>query len=389
MPDTSRYQRADHEQAAAGLKVAAEAFHEDLDRHLTWLEHRGPDAYRVASINGVVAGMLHILDDAQRFGGSEVRTWAIDNVATTPHLRNRGVAKTLMLGMMREAREAGVPLSTLYASTPTFYRKIGYEPAGWIYHWAYDAEVFPAPRTGVSVRPYAPDMRQTIKSIYAQCHAEGQGVLVRRDDTFWDWRLSNPFRPHFAHGYLLEFDGTAEAYAVVAHSRQRGGVSVHDCAAMSLRGWQSLAAFFHGYNSVNQNIHWYGAPADPLRLLIPENPGCEDCEEWLMRIINPDAALEQRGYPKVHCELHLDVADQSLPENTGKRVLTVRDGMPTVQPGGSGRIPLDIRALAAIYTGHATPAEMKAVGLLDGPPEDLAAMQLAFAGPRPYLVDHY
>jgi hypothetical protein len=32
---------------------------------------------------------------------------------------------------------------------------------------------------------------------------------------------------------------------------------------------------------------------------------------------------------------------------------------------------------------------MRAVGLLDGPAEDLARMALAFSGPRPYMIDGF
>jgi predicted acetyltransferase len=96
-------------------------------------------------------------------------------------------------------------------------------------------------------------------------------------------------------------------------------------------------------------------------------------EEWLLRITDVDAALQQRGYANGHVELHFDVVDRAMPENAGRRVLTVRGGKPAVHNGGSGRIKCDVRGLTALFTGHATAEELAAVGLVSGPADDLAA----------------
>ena len=46
---------------------------------------------------------------------------------------------------------------------------------------------------------------------------------------------------------------------------------------------------------------------------------------------NPSTgALTQRGYPGVIGELHLDINDPLIVENTGRFVLTIRDGAATV-----------------------------------------------------------
>lgn len=387
-----QYTRADADSVKQCIRIAAEAFHEDLSHHQQWLEMTGHDNYRFVAEGDEVVASLHFLDDAQRFAGKAVRSWALDNVATAPNHRNRGAGKALMLGLLREARDAGVPLSVLYASVPSFYRKVGYEPAGRSYCWQCDTRVLPAEKTGATVRRFVQRDRPTLKAIYAACHAAGHGVLARRDERFWKWRLDPPANRDRSYVYLFEFDGVAEAYASISHERRhRAGraVDVNDSAATTVRGWRAIAAFLHGYNSINEKVCWYGSHANPLRLLIPDNAGMKYAEEFLVRIVHPDLALVQRGYPNVHCELHLDLRDESMPENAGRIVLTVRHGEPTVQRGGSGRIRLDVRALAAIYTSHATPFDMQAVELLDGPADDLAAMQVAFAGPRPYMVDHF
>jgi predicted acetyltransferase len=57
--------------------------------------------------------------------------------------------------------------------------------------------------------------------------------------------------------------------------------------------------------------------------------------------------------------------------------------------GGSGQIQLDVRALAAIYTGFCHPREMREADLLDGDDADIDRLGLAFAGPRPFMLDDF
>ncbi|MHB1158308.1 MAG: sterol carrier protein domain-containing protein [Phycisphaerales bacterium] len=98
-------------------------------------------------------------------------------------------------------------------------------------------------------------------------------------------------------------------------------------------------------------------------------------------IADVHAALLARRYPTVFVELHLDVRDESNPPNTGRYVLSIRNGKPTVQRGGTGRIRLDIHAFTALVHHRATPAELRQTRRLTAPDEDLAALTLAFAKP--------
>jgi predicted acetyltransferase len=112
-------------------------------------------------------------------------------------------------------------------------------------------------------------------------------------------------------------------------------------------------------------------------------------KEWLLRLTDVPAALAQRGYPPLDAELQLDVADESMPENSGHYVLRLSAGAPRVTSGGEGRIRLDVRALAAIFTGFCHPKEMQAAGLLHAEPDDLARVGAVFAGPAPFILDTF
>ena len=110
--------------------------------------------------------------------------------------------------------------------------------------------------------------------------------------------------------------------------------------------------------------------------------------DWVVRIVDVEKALTQRGYPLgLNAEVHLEVQDGQLPWNDGRFLLRLEDGRPTVIRGGEGRLKLDGRTLATLYTGYLTPVELRVAGRLEGSDSDLALAQLAFSGPRPWMPD--
>jgi predicted acetyltransferase len=58
-----------------------------------------------------------------------------------------------------------------------------------------------------------------------------------------------------------------------------------------------------------------------------------------------------------------------------------------VREGGRGDVRVDIRALAVLYAGHLSPMELKVIGYIDGPGEQVAATARFFAGPSPWMPD--
>jgi predicted acetyltransferase len=110
----------------------------------------------------------------------------------------------------------------------------------------------------------------------------------------------------------------------------------------------------------------------------------------VLRIVDVAGALSRRGYPPgLQAELHLDVHDDLLTHNTGRWQLSVAEGRAEVRPGGAGRIKLGIRELAALYTGHLSPAALQFSGALSGSDEDLALLALVFSGEPPRLTDPF
>ena len=133
------------------------------------------------------------------------------------------------------------------------------------------------------------------------------------------------------------------------------------------------------------------APQGPLHKLIASNGARIEppCEEWLLRLVHVQAALEQRGYPPLEARFEIEVEDHAMPENSGRYVFELANGQARVRGGGDGRLSLDVRALSAIFSGFSHPSEFEAVGLVQGSARELALLGAVFAGPRPTLLDSF
>jgi predicted acetyltransferase len=350
------------------------------------------DIRLLTSDDELIAGLV-IHRTGQWFGGRRIASHAIGAVITAPHCRRRGAGRELMLRMLREARRDGVPLSVLYASTPTFYRGVGYEPAGQRCLWKIDVQHLPDAAEGGRSRPFSVEDRadvQAVRELYAAFAASHSGC-VDRSDHFWRQHL-NPYDNSKRYLYRIDFDGVLEGYLSLMSRGPDGVLPVQDVVCTTPRAARAALAFMRHHSSVTNSVILPDGPQGPLYKLIPENKmrtayGMN--EQWMLRITDVRAALAQRGYPPMDAEFHLDVRDASMPENEGPCVLRVRGGEASVETGGTARVRLDVRALTAIYTGFCHPCEMRDADLLEAPDDDIARLGQAFAGPSPFALDSF
>ncbi|MEM1445017.1 MAG: GNAT family N-acetyltransferase [Planctomycetota bacterium] len=386
---SSGYQAANRKQAEAQRLLCAEAFGGDPATACDRLNDAAVRQTRVVLDGECVAAALYYYDVGQFCHGKRLRSWAIGGLVTHPAYRARGVGRELTLGMLHEAKQQGVPLSVLFASTPTFYRKCGFEPAGDVCAWgvaSHNLPAFPEALEGFDVVPFEPD-DPAVRACYT-AFVQTQNGPLDRDEVLWA-RLLTPRSGH-RYQYRFDIEGRTEGYVSLSGD-QSDGLAVEDYTALTLRARRAILAFLRGHRSVNRQVVWYGGPEDPLRRMIPENSAFvrPHTEEWLLRITDPAAALRQRGYPKLDAELHLELTDEAIPENNGPLRLKLALGTPEITPDGDGRIRVDVRGLAALFTGQRTAEELATVGLIEGPTDALALTSLVFAGPRPYMLDKF
>ncbi len=364
-----------------------------------WTERaRATGVLRVVRREGTLAGGLTILPMGQWFGGKAVSVGAISAVAVAPEHRTRGVGGALMREVVREMAAQGTALSVLYPATQPLYRRVGYEPAGTRITYALPSEALPVRHSDHDVRVLTEADHPAVRELYTH-RAKRCAGWFDRSPAYWTHRVFRHPRERM-YGYLVERGGVAEGYVVFtqqAAPRGRYEIHVQDLCAVTAGGCSALVSLLAAHRSMAPRVVLHGGLTEPLPAMLTEPlPGGAiiDRTDWMLRVVDVAAALEGRGYPLgVRAEVHLDVADDLLPDNNGRFVLTVSEGAGTVKAGGDGGFRVDVRALAALYTGWRTPEDLLLAGQATlAHPDGARSAGLAaavFAGPSPSMPDMF
>ncbi len=369
-------------------------FAEDAAREA--LTKLGRDTTRVLRDEGRLAAGFNALPMGQWFGGASVSMAGVHAVGVSPEHRGKGVATRLMQAAVREFRDSEYALSALYPAKLALYRRVGYELAGGRYFVTLQtSDIQLADRKGaeeLALRPIAETDDEAVRETYRRFAKRESGFVDRGE---FSWRRVREPRNHKARGFLVEGGEGVEGYVYLFEKRGEGApgydIEVSDIVALTPRACRRLLVFFGDHRSLAVSIRWPGHPGDVLLQHLAE-PRCrvELFYPWTLRIIDVRRALAARGHPPgVTAELHLAVADDTLPENEGRFVLSIAEGRGEVRAGGTGSLAVDIRGLAALYSGFRSPLAARSAGLLDGPEDDLRAAAAVFAGPAPWMPDMF
>lgn len=385
------YRPATADDGPAMRRALSLAFGGSEDGVGTWLDGIGLDIVRVLEVDGEIAGTAILAPMGQYFGGASVPMTGIAGVTITPPMRGRGLGATLMRHCFDEIRGAGVPLSTLYASTQSLYRRVGYEQAGHLFRARLPLKSIPVAR-GAAVRDATESDRDAIANCYRRAVAHQDGHLDR-GAYVWD-RVYAP-KGQASRGYVVDGPVGVDAYVFFQQKDElpngRYNLWISDMNAATPEGAQALLAFLAGFTSMAEEAVFNAGPAHPLLMLLPEQHySISRREYWMLRMVDAAGALTARGYaPGLRAEAHLDITDDTCGHNQGPLVLRVDDTKAHVEAGGQRRIRLDIRALTAVYTGFMDPRTLANLGLIEGAAEDLATLAAIFAGGGPSMADMF
>lgn len=356
-----------------------------------WLKRVRASDLRVVRDGGRVVGGLQIHRFGQWFGGRVVPMAGIASVGIDPERRASGLASKLMQETLVDLHGRGTPISALYPATQPVYRRVGYELAGhWVrYKLAADA---------IDLRDREPDLRRlegadpdVLLPLYEARARTANGNLHRSEgyrDRVWASEDED------VHVYVVGPEAAPEGYVVFSQKRDgdwKYDLRVRDLVALTPAAGRRLLTFFADHRSFANDVSWNGAPADPLTFHLREQEwGVARSWQWMLRIVDVRGALGARGYPDgLELAVHLDVRDEVLGWNEGRLVLEVSEGEGKVRKGGRGRVRVDVRGLASLYTGFASAETLQQAGLVEGAERDLAATSAAFAGPAPWCPDFF
>lgn len=297
----------------------------------------GWENFRMLRRDGKVAGGLGIISFGHWFGGQSVPAGGITVVGVAPSQRGKGAALAMMVSALREQRQRGLVVSSLYPATQTLYRRAGYEIAGSRHELRLALRDIPPGKHECDVRPLEPRDAEAVADLYQRRAVGSSGPL---DRNAFIWRRVREPRDGVARGFMMQRGNKPLAYLFYRQKPQDHGfdMMVTDMACADAEGAQALLSFLGDHRSMGHEAFWFGVPSDPLLARLPEQRYRSRLfMHWMLRIVDVAGALAARGYPDgLKAQLAMEVRDPQLPENQGRYDLEIVDGRAIVHaPDGS------------------------------------------------------
>lgn len=367
-------------------------FHALNAPHEIWpafAERIGRENLRVLRQGERLIGGLCVYRMGQWFGGKVVPSGGVALVGVAPDCRRQGAARFLMRSLLEELRSDGVPLAALFASSQAVYRAVGFEQAG-----SRCVHELPLTNIGIEerelpVHAVALASSEPFERLHRR-RAELSNGHIERSPGLWQRVLH--LKDKVQYGYVIGESSDPEGYLIYyqeSGNSQATQVVVRDLCALTCRAGRRLWSFLADHGSICSSVTWPGPANDPLLAHVAE---CKwtpvKVLRWMLRIVDVEQALVRRGYGSgVSESLHIEVRDDLLPANSGRYVVSVREGRADVQRGGRGELRCDVRGLAPLYSAMFPPVTLQRLGLLEGPESAIAAAARAFAGPEPWMPE--
>jgi predicted acetyltransferase len=358
--------------------------------------------------DGLLIGSARYYRMSQYWHGRPVPMAGVGGVKVAPEARGGGIGRALMTELLGVLARSGFAVSVLFPATLRIYRSLGWELAGSRFRISVpvrslgslappDPEVpeLPGEPQG-QVRPRrvgsadADEVIAVLRAIYTTTRECGPTV---RDPVGFRRLLGQP--DLFAY---LASDG------FLAYGWHGGGhdeIMVRALAAASADTARALWGIVASHTSVTRVVHAICGPADPVGWLLGERDvSLSRDEQWMLRVLDPAAAVEARGFPATaQAAVPLRLADPELPGNAGRYTLEVADGRGALSPFDGTTAPAAAsrdgepvgfgpRGFAALYAGVPM-ATLRAAGLVaGGNPRSDAMLDAVFAA-QPYMLDRF
>lgn len=353
-----------------------------------------PDDRRLAAReDGQLIGTLGAWPFRQVVGGREVPMSGIASVIVEAHARGRGAGSRLLAAGLDLVRDHGDPIASLYPATVAPYRAWGWALAGHHLHREVPTRALtslPAPTTDVRIRSGSPDDHVACAAVARAVARTEPGGLVA-PDRWYRRKLDLEGTDHLD---IAEVNGEVTGFALWSRAGADHGWRVDANLVVGITVdveralWRQLGSWW----SVARTTRFVSWPADPLLADLPELDSTVVAEHpWMTRLVDVPAAVAARRWPDgVTVTVPLHVHDDRVAANDGPFVLEVADGLGQLMPGGDGRVEVDVRDLAPLYTGYLPTTVLARRGSLVGATaDDVADLADAFDAPTPWLREYF
>jgi predicted acetyltransferase len=351
--------------------------------------------YGVFDHDLLVAQLIDRQYDAY-FGGVPVPTCGVAGVTVAAEHRGRGILTPLFAKLLREAKQRGALISTLFPSAPRIYRRFGYETIVEYVRVEVPSQTLaavPHPTTIRTRRATAADF-DAIRGIYDAWAIEQNGPLSRRGVSFT--ATAEDFIDNFT-GVTVAIDLNDTIRGFTSWQRGEGvghgaSITVADLLATSADAYRALLWVIGSFASVAGTVKIDTSGDDLARLFLPSTDWkVISAFPYMLTILDVAESLTRRHYPpSMATTLRFEVQGHFLPENNRAYQLTVREGWATCSDAAHADRTFTPHGLALLYAGTQSCANLRLAGHLEGGDvkEDLEWDAL-FGGRQRHIRDHF
>ncbi len=373
-----------------------------------WVDrHAGPNVALAAVEDGVIAAQVMTLALTVYWNGPAIPCGGVTAVNTLPTHRRRGYVRELLTRSLAQMREAGQPVSLLWATMAAIYQRFGYGIAFTACQCRFD------PRRIAFVDPLEPPGRLRLVTLERSLpllapvyerFAAPRTPMLRRDEHALQrqrYRIAQQEEqgrpPYLAAVY--EESGEILGYAIYevesprTRSVGRQQITVYELVWLSPAAHRALIQMFAAYDLAG-SVEFVSLPMDdPLfwHVQEPRDLQMQTVDGALLRVVDVAAALEGRGYD-VDGRVTFSLDDALCPWNSGQWELNVEEGVgrlrrSTTEP----ELRLTPRALATLACGSQTATALARMGLIAGSETHAlrAADALFQTTCAPYCLDRF
>lgn len=345
----------------------------------------------VVTDGDTIVGAGRIRPYEQAWGGRHQPMGGVAGVYVEPSERGRGVAKTLMRGLIARMGELGDAVSCLYPTAPVLYRSVGYEFGGSHPKLTYAAESLRGLRSiadGLRPRQARGDDAEWMHTVLRE--------QQERD------RLCGPHLTSAAQlrkaiegneDILYVLDGSdGGPRGFVNYALRDETLLVDELVGESEAAVGTLWSVVASGSSAAPRVATFLDPRDASRLILPAAPEVDQrAWEWMLRVVDLPKAVAARGFsPHVTAEATFAVNDGDAPLNTGVWRVSASGGAArlTAADETPDLVQFGPRGVAALWSGWGM-SRLRLAGLaVGGDPAADSALDAIFDC-QPFMTEYF
>ncbi|HYF93727.1 MAG TPA: GNAT family N-acetyltransferase [Symbiobacteriaceae bacterium] len=372
-----------------------------------WMDRKVRPEYLLGAFgdDGVMKAGLTNFPFQLYIGGAKLGMGGIAGVVSWPEYRREGNVGELLIRLLHQEREKGVPLSGLFPFKQSFYRRFGWEvSAAWLMTDIPIDGLAQYRRSEGFIRHFAPGQAdwRSLETLYAARFASRFGAMVRETEHHWvNWVLVDWSRWGRWHTAVWSTGPAAEPEGYLLYKFNKDEktnqqqILIKELVALTPAAERGLWGFIAQHDSQVAVAQIRTRRDYPLWHLVENTREVKSTLQsgWMLRFVDMLAAFETRPWPGApEASFAIGAVDEHLPWNSGTFRLRIEAERCTLTPAPAETAALaaDQRTWAQLYAGFIQPEQAVMTGRMTCTDEKaLKALSAALAGKEMWFYEYF